>query len=470
MDQKSIKRSHMIRYEKVYTVPFLPAQIGAKMLISMAKDYLPFNSRNPWNLQNHDVFKYSRIPIKIGEVAMMLRQGMNLDEITRMLKEKEEASNQENYQKSKIPEKERKNLNFEKKPISSTQRQPDSISDGQLGGTRQPECKSESDPWEELVNQLKAEKPQYFEFLAFIVALANGALLIDLIQNFKSYDKASMFEMVIRLCTARHIDDFEGDLQLSDECRDMLDILIEERDRINFDNVEAYSPTLEQRVGYGDTRSSPQPAYTLTLRRIFSRFIAKLGGVEKGGFGCQDDQKNYRKNSRGVLRDYDYSEEMSEFDLQSLSRKNSSKLSKSDRGSVYRKDSQDGYLARNQDKQLVSEPLLRIYLLQPHLENSPICLKANPALTAIYSKCESQAFWYILNIMQYFSSFYSSILHKIQRSRVYLENLVENSYLNSTVLWSGGIRINPSNYESCYIIQDKVYKIFTILHVLIDFC
>jgi nucleoside-triphosphatase THEP1 len=72
--------------EKVFVVPPLNMQAAAKLLLSMARDHLPFNLRNVVNLQSHPIFKpnptgftLKPTPKIIADIAFLLKKGKNLD-------------------------------------------------------------------------------------------------------------------------------------------------------------------------------------------------------------------------------------------------------------------------------------------------------------------------------------------------------------------------------------------------------
>jgi energy-coupling factor transporter ATP-binding protein EcfA2 len=83
-----IQNSNNQWQEKVFVVPPLNMQAAAKLLLSMARDHLPFNLRNIVNLQSHPVFKpnptgftLKPTPKIIAEIAFLLKKGQNLDRI-----------------------------------------------------------------------------------------------------------------------------------------------------------------------------------------------------------------------------------------------------------------------------------------------------------------------------------------------------------------------------------------------------
>ena len=56
--------------------------------------------------------------------------------------------------------------------------------------------------------------------------------------------------------------------------------------------------------------------------------------------------------------------------------------------------------------------------------------------------------------MQYFRFFYTTVISKHLRANNYIENLVENSVVNSTSTWSQCLRIMENNF--CYFISDDI--------------
>lgn len=76
------------RQEKVFLIPPLNMQAAAKLLLSMARDHLPYNLRNVVNLQSHPIFKpnptgftLKPTPKIISDIAFLLKKGQNLDKI-----------------------------------------------------------------------------------------------------------------------------------------------------------------------------------------------------------------------------------------------------------------------------------------------------------------------------------------------------------------------------------------------------
>lgn len=66
----------------------------------------------------------------------------------------------------------------------------------------------------------------------------------------------------------------------------------------------------------------------------------------------------------------------------------------------------------------------------------------------------TEIYWNMISSLQYLSNFYETILHKIRKQYVYVENLVENSAMNNCLIWSGGVKNNPINY--CFMESDSV--------------
>jgi hypothetical protein len=100
-----------------------------------------------------------------------------------------------------------------------------------------------------------------------------------------------------------------------------------------------------------------------------------------------------------------------------------------------------------------------------YIPGSPIKIKAHSILTQIPSAEPEQIFWNMFATLQYLSNFYETVLYKIRKESIYVEDLVENSAMNSSLIWSGGARISPSNY--CFMESDEVS--FTRVEKLLKF-
>ena len=67
---------------------------------------------------------------------------------------------------------------------------------------------------------------------------------------------------------------------------------------------------------------------------------------------------------------------------------------------------------------------------------------------------ETHAFWCLMQPLLYLRSFYSTVIVKHLTANVYLEEIVENTQVNSTCLWSGSLRMSQEAY--CYFLEDSV--------------
>lgn len=80
----SFSREYTLQWqERIIQVPPLNTQVAAKLLKQMANDHLPFNMRNIFELQRHEIFKIIKLsPQLISSIAFMLKKGdKSLDQI-----------------------------------------------------------------------------------------------------------------------------------------------------------------------------------------------------------------------------------------------------------------------------------------------------------------------------------------------------------------------------------------------------
>lgn len=425
----SDQNSGILKYQKIYSVPYITSRIAAKMLISMAKDYLPFLLRNVTNLEKHKIFDYCKTPIQVGQLSLLLRKGKQPDDILEIYMEKKSSNLMKELQEIK------EDMDINTASISQVPHM-ESLDTAKIS------------KYEVFLEQLKMIDSRLFDLVSFASTFNSGILLTDVIDYFK-FDIRETFKIATVLATLNNIDNFEYDeVEFFDDCAKLLEffesggksvtkntsVLSVEDGRLDTEDMEVSS------VKTAPTK--PYDEYFLkddiiekkeALVELFSTFIANRTLTS-------NTDSLVSLSSRKKLSEIEEDEE--EHEIRSFS--NPPKTTESS--------------SKNEPQ--IPKPVMDIIPLKPHSPKSPIVFKPNRILRFIQPKPETTIFWQLLASMQYLCGFYTSVIYKIKETKTYMENLVENSVMNSSLVWSGGIRMNPKNY--CYFIDKNVNKIFFI--------